>query len=94
MAAALPRFGYGEPHRRATRDAVAHDQVTAPDAAHLERRPGRRPPGEDPYDGVAHHACDAGHHADATDTVHTGPNHVGYMQLPIVPRRPVVTAPR
>ncbi|OON72173.1 CocE/NonD family hydrolase [Streptomyces tsukubensis] len=44
-----------------------------------------------PYDGVAHglhHAYDVRYHAGASNTVHTGPGRVGYVQLPIVPRRP------
>lgn len=44
-----------------------------------------------PYDGVAHgmhHAYDVTYHADAVNTVHTGPSRAGYVQLPIVPRRP------
>ncbi|GJF34877.1 peptidase S15 [Kitasatospora sp. NE20-6] len=43
-----------------------------------------------PYDGVAHgvhHAYDVNYHAGAVNTVHTGPGRVGYVQLPIVPRR-------
>lgn len=46
-----------------------------------------------PHDGVAHgipHEYDTAYHAGATNTVHTGPNHVGYVQLPIVPRQPTV----
>lgn len=42
-----------------------------------------------PHDGVAHgltHEYDAGYHDGATNTVHTGPEHVSYLQLPIVPR--------
>ncbi|MCM2410772.1 CocE/NonD family hydrolase [Streptomyces sp. RKAG290] len=44
-----------------------------------------------PYDGAAHgvpHAYDATYHAGTTNTVHTGPDRIGYVQLPIVPRRP------
>ncbi|GAA1964262.1 CocE/NonD family hydrolase [Microbacterium deminutum] len=43
-----------------------------------------------PYDGVAHgmhHGYDPSYHDGATNTVHTGPAHVGYVQLPIVPSR-------
>ncbi|MCG8914484.1 CocE/NonD family hydrolase [Actinokineospora sp. PR83] len=43
-----------------------------------------------PHDGVAHgmrHEYDAGYHAGATNTVHTGPEHIGYLQLPVVPDR-------
>ncbi|MDJ0358298.1 CocE/NonD family hydrolase [Paenarthrobacter sp. PH39-S1] len=42
-----------------------------------------------PYDGVAHgmhHAYDPGYHDGATNTVYTGPGHVSYVQLPIIPR--------
>ena len=41
-----------------------------------------------PYDGVAHgmhHRYDPSYHAGATNTVHTGPDHMGYLQLPIIP---------
>ncbi|MCX4682027.1 CocE/NonD family hydrolase [Streptomyces sp. NBC_01433] len=44
-----------------------------------------------PYDGVAHgvpHAYGAAYHAGATNTVHTGPDRISYVQLPIVPHRP------
>ncbi|MFE6933516.1 CocE/NonD family hydrolase [Streptomyces sp. NPDC057699] len=44
-----------------------------------------------PYDGVAHgmhHAYDATYHDGATNAIHTGPSHVSYVQLPIVPRHP------
>lgn len=44
-----------------------------------------------PYDGVAHgthHSYDASFHDGATNAVHTGPAHLGYVQLPIVPTRP------
>ncbi|MEP6648504.1 MAG: CocE/NonD family hydrolase [Lapillicoccus sp.] len=43
-----------------------------------------------PYDGVAHglhHAYDSGYHTGATNAVHTGPAHIGYVQLPIVPKK-------
>ncbi len=42
-----------------------------------------------PYDGVGHgmhHAYDPGYHDGATNTVYTGPDHVSYVQLPIIPR--------
>ncbi len=41
-----------------------------------------------PYDGVAHgmhHAYDPSYHDDATNTVYTGPEHVTYVQLPVLP---------
>lgn len=43
-----------------------------------------------PYDGQGHgthHAYDPSYHTGATNSVHTGPAHVGYVQLPLVPRR-------
>jgi len=43
-----------------------------------------------PYDGVAHgmhHGYDPNYHTGATNSVHTGPAHIGYLQLPIVPER-------
>ncbi|HEX4058164.1 MAG TPA: CocE/NonD family hydrolase [Galbitalea sp.] len=43
-----------------------------------------------PYDGVAHglhHAYDPSIHDSAENTVYTGPTHLGYIQLPVVPRR-------
>jgi uncharacterized protein len=43
-----------------------------------------------PYDGVAHgmyHGYDPSYHDGATNTVLTGPNHPGYIQLPVVPTR-------
>ena len=42
-----------------------------------------------PYDGVAHgmhHAYDRRYHDGATNTVHTGPEHPAYVQLPIIPQ--------
>lgn len=42
-----------------------------------------------PYDGVAHgmhHGYDPSYHDGATNAVHTGPLHVGYVQLPFVPK--------
>ena len=41
-----------------------------------------------PYDGVAHgmhHAYDPSYHDGATNTVYTGPGHVTYVQLPVLP---------
>jgi uncharacterized protein len=41
-----------------------------------------------PYDGVAHgmhHAYDRSYHDGATNTIFTGPDHPGYVQLPIIP---------
>ncbi len=41
-----------------------------------------------PYDGVAHglhHAYDRSYHDGATNTIYTGPDHVSYVQLPIIP---------
>ncbi|MDP9027794.1 MAG: CocE/NonD family hydrolase, partial [Actinomycetota bacterium] len=41
-----------------------------------------------PHDGVAHgltHEYNPSHHDGATNTIHTGPEHVGYVQLPIIP---------
>ena len=41
-----------------------------------------------PYDGVAHglrHAYDPSYHDGATNTVYTGPEHICYVQLPILP---------
>lgn len=43
-----------------------------------------------PHDGQGHgtrHAYDTSYHTGATNTIHTGPDHVGYLQLPIVPDR-------
>ena len=43
-----------------------------------------------PYDGVAHgmhHGYDPTYHTGATNSLHTGPDHIGYVQLPIVPER-------
>jgi predicted acyl esterase len=40
-----------------------------------------------PYDGVAHgmhHAYDPAYHDGATNTVHTGPTRLGYLQLPFI----------
>ncbi|MFJ7213668.1 CocE/NonD family hydrolase C-terminal non-catalytic domain-containing protein [Amycolatopsis sp. NPDC098790] len=40
-----------------------------------------------PYDGVAHgmhHAYDPSYHDGASNTVHTGPSRLGYVQLPII----------
>jgi predicted acyl esterase len=42
-----------------------------------------------PYDGVAagmYHGYDESSHDGAVNTIHTGPGHEGYLQLPIVPR--------
>ncbi|AMM18941.1 hydrolase [Frondihabitans sp. PAMC 28766] len=44
-----------------------------------------------PHDGVAHgltHEYDPGHHDNATNRIHTGPEHSSYVQLPVVPPRP------
>jgi hypothetical protein len=44
-----------------------------------------------PYDGQGHgthHTYDPSYHTGATKTLHTGPEHLGYVQLPVVPRRP------
>jgi predicted acyl esterase len=41
-----------------------------------------------PHDGVAHgltHEYNARYHDGATNTIHTGPEHVGYVQLPVLP---------
>lgn len=41
-------------------------------------------------DGVAHgmhHGYDPTYHTGATNSLHTGPDHIGYVQLPIVPER-------
>jgi predicted acyl esterase len=43
-----------------------------------------------PFDGVDHgprHAYDADYHDGAWNTVHTGPAHQGFIQLPIVPAK-------
>ena len=43
------------------------------------------------YTGVGHgmrHAYDEGYHSGATNTVHTGPGHPGYLQIPVVPPPP------
>jgi hypothetical protein len=43
-----------------------------------------------PYDGQGHgthHAYDPSYHTDAVNTLHTGPAHLGYVQLPLVPER-------
>lgn len=43
-----------------------------------------------PYDGQGHgtrHAYDPSYHTGATNTIYTGPDHVGYIQLPVVPDR-------
>jgi predicted acyl esterase len=42
-----------------------------------------------PYDGVAHgmyHGYDESIHDGATNTIYTGPDHVSYIQLPVVPK--------
>ncbi len=41
-----------------------------------------------PHDGVAHgltHEYDPSYHDGATNTIHTGPEHPGYVQLPVIP---------
>ncbi len=43
-----------------------------------------------PYDGFGHgtrHAYDAGYHDGQRNTIYTGPDHVSWVQLPIVPNR-------
>jgi predicted acyl esterase len=43
-----------------------------------------------PFDGVDHgprHGYDPSYHDGARNTVHTGPDHPGFIQLPIVPAR-------
>jgi uncharacterized protein len=43
-----------------------------------------------PFDGVDHgprHAYDAGYHEGARNTIYTGPDRPGFIQLPIVPAR-------
>ena len=43
-----------------------------------------------PYDGVAHgmhHGYEASYHDGATNIIHTGPGHVAFVQLPVVPAR-------
>ena len=43
-----------------------------------------------PYDGFGHgtrHAYDASYHDGARNTIYTGPDHLSFIQLPIVPKR-------
>ena len=43
-----------------------------------------------PFDGYGHgtrHAYDPGYHDGARNVVYTGPNHLSYIQLPVVPER-------
>jgi uncharacterized protein len=43
-----------------------------------------------PYDGFGHgtrHAYDPSYHDGARNTIYTGPDHPGFIQLPIVPNR-------
>jgi predicted acyl esterase len=45
-----------------------------------------------PHDGVAHgltHEYNASHHDGATNTIHTGPEYLGYVQLLVIPRQGV-----
>ena len=40
------------------------------------------------HDGVAHglvHEYNPNHHDGATNSIHTGPGHLGYVQLPVIP---------
>jgi len=42
-----------------------------------------------PHDGIAHgltHEYNADYHDGATNYIHTGPEHVGYIQLPVIPK--------
>lgn len=43
-----------------------------------------------PYTGVGHgmrHAYDSAYHDGAHNTIHTGPNHPSYVQLPVLPAK-------
>jgi predicted acyl esterase len=43
-----------------------------------------------PFTGVGHgmrHGYDASYHAGAENTIYTGPEHPGYLQLPVLPAR-------
>jgi len=35
--------------------------------------------------GIPHRAYDESYHAGATNTVYTGPEHISYVQLPLLP---------
>ena len=37
--------------------------------------------------GIPDRAYDESYHVGATDTVHTGPDHPSFLQLPLVPQR-------
>jgi uncharacterized protein len=82
-------------HRRADYAPLKGDQVVPveieiiPNAA-LIRKGYRLRVDIQPFDGVDHgprHAYDSTYHDGARNTIYTGPDHPGFIQLPIVPAR-------
>lgn len=82
-------------HRKADHAPLVPDQVVPveieiiPNTA-LIRKGSRLRVDIQPFDGVDHgprHAYDAAYHDGARNTVYTGPDRAGYIQLPIVPSR-------